>query len=72
MKERAQSLHNKQDTNRGKHKDDDANNKGDNIVHSIREKKGVIFQSWDFFLKTRKMPLFENLIDRFLCLPPGH
>lgn len=44
MKERAQSLHNKQDTNRGKHEDYDAKNKGDNIVHPTIE-KGLFFRA---------------------------
>lgn len=36
VKECAQGLHNKQDTNRGKDEDDGANNKGDNIVQPTR------------------------------------
>ena len=36
MKESAQSLHNKQDTNRSTDEDDDADNKEDNIVHPTR------------------------------------
>jgi hypothetical protein len=36
VKECTQGLHNKQDTNRGKYEDDDANNKDDVIVKPTR------------------------------------